>query len=139
MGGVDITVQQADGDALDAARIHVLQQAVEPAAVERLEHLAARVDAFGYGPAILARHQQVRFVDEYVVLLVAALVSDFDDVAKARGRNQTDTRTLAFDQGVGRKRGAVYHRANRSRSATGVAAGNTHNVDDTAHRVVAGG
>ena len=75
--------------------------------VERLDHLAGGVDAFGYGQPIAPRH--VGFDDILVgvpeVFLVGA--PDLDDVAEALGRHHGGARQAARDQGVGRDRGAV--------------------------------
>ena len=75
--------------------------------VERLDHFAGGVDAFGYGQPVAPRH--IRLDDILVgvpeVFLVGA--PDLDDVAKALGRHHGGARQAARDQRVGRDRGAV--------------------------------
>ena len=57
--------------------------------------------------ASLAGNQQVRFGDEQVLLVVAALVAYLQDVPESRREQQADTCALFLDQRVGGERGAV--------------------------------
>ncbi len=55
----------------------------------------------------MARHQRFGPVDHQVVVVEALLVALFDHVAEAFGGDEGGGRTLALDQGVGRKCRAV--------------------------------
>ena len=85
--------------------------------VEREPHDALDVHALGHREAERARHERRRLFEEHVVLVVAALVGDLDDVAETFGRDQRGAGALALDDGVGRERGAVQEHADVARSA----------------------
>ena len=52
---------------------------------------------------MLALDDHVRLVEEDVVLVVAPLIGDLEDIAEALGQDDGDLRPFAFDQGIGRK------------------------------------
>ncbi|CAB3912355.1 hypothetical protein LMG3412_04810 [Achromobacter deleyi] len=104
--GVGVAVQQADGHAFDAGTGQLAGQLDHLGLVQRRQHLALGVDAFGDAVAPGARHQRFGLVQEDVVLREAIFQADLDQVAKAGRRQQRGARALAFDQRIGGQRGA---------------------------------
>jgi len=98
---VEIGVHEADRDRGDAPARQDARDVARCRHVERLDHGAAGVDAFGYGQPIPPRH--IRFDDILVgvpeVFLVGA--PDLDDIAKALGRHHGGAGQAARDQRVG--------------------------------------
>jgi hypothetical protein len=104
---VEIGVHEADRDRSDAPALQDACDVARCRHVERLDHFAGGVNAFGYGQSVPPRY--IRFDDILVgvpeVFLVGA--SDFDDVAKTLGRHYGGAGQAARDQGVGCDRGPV--------------------------------
>ena len=104
---VEIGVHEADRDGGDAASFQNARDLARRGDVERFEHDAGGIDAFGHRQPVAPRH--VRLDDVLVgvpeVFLVGA--PDLDDVAKALGGHHGGARQPARDQGIGRDRGAV--------------------------------
>ena len=82
-------------------------EGVDGVFVEREEDFAEVVEAFGDGEAEVAGDKGLGEGDAEVVLVVAALVAEGEDVAEALGGDERGAGALAFDDGVGGEGGAV--------------------------------
>ena len=139
VGGVHVRVQQAHGDALDALRHQGVHGAMHAAVVQRVEHLPRRGDPLRDGRHPFSRDEGVGLLDVEVVLVVAPLTGDFEDVAESRGDDGPDGGAPALDQRVGRQRGPVDDRADVARRKPRPRQRQPGAVEDRAHRVVRGG
>ena len=101
-------MQKADGNAFHSVLLQDRQQRADACLIERYEFTAMDVHALGHGEAPGPWHQGLRLFDHEVVLVVTALVSDFQHVAETLGGDQCTERALALDNGVGRKCRAEY-------------------------------
>ncbi len=111
MRGIGVGMNEGDRDRLDVAAHEVRGDGAHGGFVEREPHHTFDVHALGNGEAQRARHQRRRLFEKHIVLVVAALVGDLDDVAEPFGRDQRGAGALALDDGVGRERGAVQEHA----------------------------
>src|SRR3954471_4334848 len=107
MLGIGIGVEEGEGDAFHILRAQLRHECTHGGFVERQPHGALRIDALGDRKTQGARRQRFRLVDRKVVLIVAALGTDIEHVAKTLRCDERRLRAAAFDDGVGRKRGAV--------------------------------
>ena len=107
MLGIGIGVKEGEGDAFHIQRAQLRRECTHGGFVERQPHGALRIDALGDRETQGARRQRLRLVDRKIVLVVAALGTDIEHVAKTLRGDQRRLRAAAFDDGVGRKRRAV--------------------------------
>ena len=107
MGWIHIGVHEGHGHALDALGSEHSGQRPHRAFVERQADPAMHIHAFGHGETDRPRHQRLGLLDAEIVLVVAALVGDIEDVAEALRGDQGRPCAAPFDDGIGGKRGAV--------------------------------
>ena len=107
MGRVGEAVEEADGDALDGFALQEGDEVGDGVLVERKEDLAEVVEAFGDGEAEVAGDEGLGEGDAEIVLVVAALVAEGENVAEALGGDEGGAGALALDDGVGGEGGAV--------------------------------
>ena len=88
------------------------------------------VHALGHREAQRPRHQRLGLLDREVVLVVAALVGDIEDVAKALGGQQRRARAAPLDHGVGGKRRAVHEHSDVAEAAPGIGQDQPHTVEN---------
>ena len=125
-------MQEADRDALDALAPHQPGGGADGGLVEREQDVALVVQAFRDGQAQVARHQGLGQAYVEVVLVVAALVAEGEDVAEARRREQRRARALALDDRIRRERRPVHHGAQRRSLDARPAQYQRHAVQDAA-------
>ena len=107
VAGIGIAVEEGDCEARNAEAVERRQQRQHRRLVQRLQHLARGIDALRHREAAEARDQGLRLVDEDVVLVVAPLIGDIEDVAETLGGDEGGDGALALDDGVGRQGRAV--------------------------------
>ena len=129
-------VQQADCETVDAAGHQRVDRAVHAFEVERLEDLPVRGNPLRDGRDPLPRHQGVGLLDVEVVLVVAALVGDLEDVPEPLRDDGADGRAGALDQGVGGERGPVNDRADVRRGEIRPCQRQPHPIQHPPHRIV---
>ena len=105
---VGVGVQQADGQRLRAGAPHLLDDPVDFGRRQGLQHLAVVGQAFGDPEPQAPRHQRRQLLDERVVQVRARLAPDFQNVLETPRGHQRRARALAFQQRIGRHRGAVH-------------------------------
>ncbi len=85
---VQIAVQEADGDRLDALRRQRGRGRGDLGLIEGMQHRTGRIDAFRHLQAALARHQRHRRAHGVVVEMRPHLAADLQHVAKSSGDDQ---------------------------------------------------
>ena len=108
MVGVEVREEKADGQGVDILSRERVQRACEGFFVERLFHRAIRPNALGDAKPQVARHQRLHRLHTQVVTVFLQALAHFEQVPKALGCDEADTRAFAFHQRVGGYRGAVY-------------------------------
>ena len=112
-------MQEADRDAFDGFGAEGGDEGGDGPFVERQEDVAVVVEPFGDGQPEVAGHEGLREGDVEVVLVVAALIAEGEDVAEAFGGDQRGAGALAFDDGVGGEGGAVDEEGDVGRGEAG--------------------
>ena len=107
MDRVGIGMEEPDGDALDPGCGERRHQRVDGLFVEGFQYAAARVDALRHGEAQPARHDRLHLLDHQVVLVVAGLVADLENVAEPFGGDEGGPGAAPLEHGVGGERRAV--------------------------------
>ena len=107
MGVVAPRMEEADRHRLHLLGLQPGNGGVERGAVERDLHMAVGADALAHRQAQAARHQRGRGRQAQVVAVGLEALAHLDHVAVALGGQHGHLRTLAFQQRVGRDRGAV--------------------------------
>ena len=97
---VAVAVHEPGGDGLVAAVVQFGHDGAGARLIERHEHVAVGVDAFGDHEAVLALDQRRRQHDVEVVLLEATLGAGLDHVAEPGGGDQRGPRAAPFDESV---------------------------------------
>ena len=140
MGGVEVGVQQADRDRIDAGLAQRPGVGAHLRLVQRHDDLAlGRGDPLPHREPVAPSHQRARLPRqlllqrEVVGLLVAG---DVQEVAKALGRDQADLGALVLDGDVGRDGGAVQHQVHRLEADPGLAAERVHAGHHRPRRIV---
>lgn len=140
VGGVEVGMQQADGDGVDPGLGERPRPLAHLVLVERHDDLALR-----RGDALLDREpvaapdqrarlpRQLLLQREVVRLLVAR---DVQDVAEALGRDEAHLGALVLQRDVGRDRGAVEQQVDRLQADARLAAERIHAGHHRARRVV---
>ena len=108
---IDVGVEQADGQRLDALGEKLPDHRARRGLVERPRDAAVGVEPLRDLPPQVARHEGRRGLDEEVVHVVAPLVADLQGVAEPHGREERGAGPLALDQRVGGQRRPVDDRA----------------------------
>ena len=132
---IGVAVQEADGEALDLVAREVFRERLNGRLVQGGEDLPIRVDPLGHRIATLPRDQHVRLVDENVVLVVAPLVGDLENISEALGGDDAHPGALALDQRVGRQRRAVNDGGNLRRGQRGPLEGQADARDHGLRRI----
>ncbi|MNC61683.1 hypothetical protein D3C75_1116430 [compost metagenome] len=109
MRGVAVGVQEADRHGLDASYCKAARGIAHLRFVQRRQHVARRTHALVDFGAEFTRYRHRRLPDAVVVQVRTRLAADFQHIAKAPRGDEADARPLAFDDEVGRHRGAVAH------------------------------
>jgi len=117
---VHVRVQERHGDRLDAELFQLARHPGELRFLQRLEHLATRIQALVHRQAVAGRDQRLRQLDVEVVDVVAPLAADVEHVGVAGGRDERRARAFAFDERVRDQRRAVHYLAER-RARAGLA------------------
>ena len=130
MNGVEVGMNEPDGDAGVAAFADRLSERLDLFAVHRDQSLAARIDAFAQRVAKLTRQKRFRQRQIEVILLEARFRPHLDDVAKTFGRDERGLGSAPLDQRVGRQGGAVNDLVNRGRRNASLGADQPHPLDD---------
>jgi hypothetical protein len=107
MRGIHEGMQETDGEALDPLALQELNLLTQRGLIEWHQHLAGIVQPFRHRDAPAAAHQRLRQFDVQVVLVVAGLIGQGEDVAEALRRDQRRLRALALNDRIRRERGAV--------------------------------
>ena len=107
MDRVGVGMEEPDGDALDPGFGKRRHERMDGPLVEVFQDAAARIDALRHGEAQPARHDRLHLLDHQVVLVVAGLVADLENVAEAFGRDESGPGAAPLEHGVGGKRRAV--------------------------------
>ena len=108
--GIDVAVDEADRDRLDAVGLQLGQRLIDVVERERRLDLAVIENALTHFEPPCAWHEVGRVVEEQIVkvgAVVAPGAADFQDVAEALGGQERGLRALALDHHVGRDRSAV--------------------------------
>ena len=114
VGAVGVAVQEADGHRRDAGRAQPSRRLTHGVLIERLDRLAAHADAAGNLEDQLGRHRARRLDPrEHVGAPGNVVAPDLEHIAEAGRGEQARRRALAFENGVGGRRGAVQHVAER--------------------------
>ena len=105
---IEIGMQEADGDRLDAVARHRFgERRTQPFEIGRSQHRAVVFDALRHFEAQMARHQRLGKPDAQIEEVVAALEPDIERVAEALAHEHRRRRAFAFDHRIGHQRGAV--------------------------------
>ncbi len=132
-------VQIADRHRLDPLAAQGFDRGVERGAIERRLDPAVGAHPLAHAEAQPARHQLLRRRQAQVVAVVLQPFAHFDDIAMALCRQQPDPRTVAFDERVGRDRGAVHDplgpRQHRRRSDAQCRRQAVEPIDDAERRI----
>ena len=137
--GVCAGMQQAHGDALDAVRHQIADGAMHAVAVQRDEHPSGRGEPLRDGHDPLSRDDGVGLLEIEVVLVVAPLVGDLEDVPEPLRDDGADGGAPALNQGVGRECGPVNDRADVPRRQPGSRERQPGSVEHPLHRVARSG
>ena len=136
MHGIGVAVEQPDREAVHPKALDRLEEGTERGLVERAPHRAVGIDALRHAQAAFPRHQEIRLVEEYVVLVVAPFVGDLEDVPESFGRDHAERGSLALDDRVGGERGSVDDGPDVGRLQSGAPECGGHRVPHPAHGVV---
>ena len=101
MGRIAERVEQAHGQGFDTGLDQLVYHRPDFGRIERDQHRAAVVEAFGDLTAQKAWHERLGIFQRDIVDVVAALAADFERVPKASGRDQTRLGALALNNRVG--------------------------------------
>ena len=106
---VDVGIDQADGDRLDAGVLQRPQLRADLVLVQRTDLVAVGVHSAGNGNRVLERGERLGFGPHDPCRQSAGheAARDLHDIAIALGHDQPDARALPFEHGVGRDRRAV--------------------------------
>ena len=132
---VRVTVQQADGDALDPRGGNRVQHRRDRGFVQRNQRHAVHIQTLAHGQPPGPAHQRHGLDDIQVVLLEPALRAHFEHVPEALGGDEQGLRAAPFDQGVGRERRAMDDLADLAERDPGGCAGRRHAVQHGAFRL----
>ena len=102
MLGVDVGVEQADGDRLDLLAPQDRCRRADGVVLERPQHLAGRAEPLGDGHRAVAGNERLRLLELRVVQRRPHLARDLEQVAEALGRDEAAARDLALDDRVRR-------------------------------------
>ena len=141
MRGIDDRPQEADGDRLDAALLQVAHGLDHVGLAERRPLVAQRIDPAAHLAGPVARHEGLRIVDEHRVGPLARRLAQGQHVGVPGIADEADRRHLAFDQGVGRDRGAVddqFHLGEKIAQAHAVVLGGEREAIDESPLELAG-
>ena len=111
MGWIHIGVHEGDGDAFDSLGLERSGQGPNRFLVQSQAGLAMNIHAFRHGEAHCPCNQWLGLLDAEIVLVVAALVGDIEDVTEAFRSDQRRARTASLDHGIGGQRGAMHEDA----------------------------
>ena len=115
MLAVSIAMQETDRNGIYPGGIDASQERVNGSLVERRDDAAEDIDALPHGEAAVAWNEHVRLLEKDVVLIVATLVADLEDIAKSLGQDRPDNTAGALDQCICRKSRAMYDGLQRQR------------------------
>src|ERR1700738_3438449 len=107
MRRIDIGVEKMDDERFDAACQQRCHRRLYLGTVELAQNLTVGIDALVDLETQLARDQRFEAADEAVGLRPRP-AAELEDVAEATRGDQPDARDLALEQGVRRRRRAVY-------------------------------
>jgi hypothetical protein len=103
MTGVGIGEEKAHRDRVDTGAHKLAHRGGDVRALQRLDHLAGRVEPFADLEDAIAREQHRRRRSEDVEdVLAAPLPPDLVDIAKAARGEESHARAVAFDERVER-------------------------------------
>ncbi len=143
MGGIQIGVQQADGDGLDTGRLQLAYALTDLVLVQGNQNVAVRCgDALLDGEPVTALDQrlclpgQILLKGEVMRLLVPG---DVQDVPETLGGDHPDLRTGVRQRGIRGDRGAVHQLVDLRKRDPGLFAELYDAVDHGLRRVVRGG
>jgi hypothetical protein len=111
--------QETDRNRLDLLRRELPHRRPQCRLIERLEHLAAEIDAFAHFAGAAARHQHGRPVVGHVENgrpVGPRLLTDLVNAAEACGHQEPGTRALAFEQRIGANGRAMTEEADVGRA-----------------------
>ena len=104
---VQVGVEEADGQRLDAFGPQLAQRRLNFGFVKRLDDLAVGGQPFGDLATQITRDKGRRLIGEQVVQGGPLLAADLQQIPEAARREQSDPRPLLLQQGIGGGRGAV--------------------------------
>ena len=102
-------VDEADGDGVDALGQQPVDGGARVLGIQRLLHIARRVDALVHHRAQVALDQGLRLLPREVVEPGHPQVADLQHVAEAARADQPGAGALALQQGVAGDGGSVHH------------------------------
>ena len=119
VGGVPVSVQEADRERLHAVVHQVADLAADCVRVDRLQHGAVAAHALRDLAAVAPARERLREGQEQVVDVVALLRTHLQNVPEAPGGQQPEPGPAAFDDGVGGEGGPVHDVADLRRTDAG--------------------
>ena len=128
MGRVEVGMQEAHGDGFVAREAGC--EVLDLGQCEGDKDIAARIDAFAQGQAIVAGDQRIGQGEVEVVLFEARFGAHLDHVAEAFGRDEGGAGAAPFDQRIGGERGAVDDAGERGGCEAGAGTDLVHAVED---------
>ena len=105
--GVDVGVEQADGDGFDLLAPEDRGGRAHGVVLERPQHLAGGAEPLGDGHRAVARDERLCLLELGVVEGRPHLAGDLEQVAEALGRDEAAARDLSLDDRVRRHRRRV--------------------------------
>ena len=124
--GVCIGVKQTNRHRLGLRGIKFGNQFVDTGFVQRNQHLARNRHAFRHGKSALPGHQVIRLGQVNVILAVASLIRNFENVAEPFGGDCCNPRTAPFEKRIRRKRRAVHKAGDFTRYSSRLFQGPAH-------------
>ena len=136
MRRIDEGMQEADRHGLHPLAHHELNLARHGRLIQRQQHLAGVVQPFLHRQPPAPRHQRLRQLDIQVVLVVAALIAQREDVAEPLGGDQRGPGALALDHRIRRQRRAMDHQRQVGRGQPGAFQHHLHAVQHALLRCI---
>ncbi len=138
--GVEIGIDQRDGERLDAHPFERLERSANVGIVGRTELLSLRADAaLDLDRVLQPRHRFWLGPDDPAGEAAGdEAARDLHNLAIALGRDETDARALAFEHGIGGNRGAVQEIVDVRRRQTSLGAQRLDAIENAFRAVVRG-
>ena len=121
MIGIRVGVHVTDGHALDSVLFKRGDTGLDANLIEQLQDSTGKICAFGDREAELSRYERDGLLNHDVVLIVAALIADLEDVAEPFGGDKCSLGALPLEDCVGCERRAVQNKRQRPCLKTGLA------------------